>query len=272
MKTIKDVLWLWGQNPGTHHMADQGVDNPFNLPGVNRMTPKEGLSFFHIPNLCRVVFQGVPMKPYDDEMKIYGDVSQMIWSIADYGNNGRIEDPEDDLREVLRQASAYPNIKGAIMDDFFTNDYHFQKFKPAQVAHYQEQLHTAIDRELDFWVVIYTRDFGLNVKPYLEYIDVITMWTWNGKDLANLERNLAQLKELGGPDKKYLAGCYMWDYGDAKPLSPDLMRYQLDTYEHWLKTGEIEGVIFCSNCIADLGIHNVDLAREWIEKHQDDII
>ncbi|HOJ10432.1 MAG TPA: hypothetical protein PK733_07560 [Clostridiales bacterium] len=58
----------------------------------------------------------------------------------------------------------------------------------------------------------------------------------------------------------------MWDYGGKNPMPIDLMQYQLDKYYEWLKSGEIDGIIFCSNCIADLGLEAVDITREWIKK------
>jgi hypothetical protein len=31
-----------------------------------------------------------------------------------------------------------------------------------------------------------------------------------------------------------------------------------------LKKGDIEGIIFCSNCIADIGLETVEYTRKWI--------
>jgi len=33
-----------------------------------------------------------------------------------------------------------------------------------------------------------------------------------------------------------------------------------------IRSGEIEGIILCSNCIADLGIEAVEWTRQWIRK------
>jgi hypothetical protein len=30
-----------------------------------------------------------------------------------------------------------------------------------------------------------------------------------------------------------------------------------------LKKGDIEGIIFCSNCIADIGLDTVEYTRKW---------
>jgi hypothetical protein len=51
------------------------------------------------------------------------------------------------------------------------------------------------------------------------------------------------------------------------PMPADLMECQLDKYHGWLKAGRIDGVIFCSNCIADLELKAVDIARGWIRAH-----
>lgn len=272
MSMMKEKFWLWGQNPGTHHWKDKGVDNPFNLPGINKMTPLEGLRYFNIPNLCRVVFQGVPPKPYDEEMKKFKDVQEMIWSIADYGNNGRIEDPDDDVREVIRQAKMYPNISGVIMDDFFTNKEHFIKYDVEQIKRYKQQLHDEVGRKMDLWVVIYTHDYSPEIVPFLEVCDVITMWTWKGEDFTRLEENLTELKHIAGKEKRYYAGCYMWDYGNAKALTNETMQFQLDTYLKWMRTKEIEGIVFCSNCVADLGIEAAKMAKKWIESYGNEIL
>ena len=45
--TIKDRLWLWGQNPGSHH----GATNPYNLPGKNLMDAREGCDFSAFRNV-----------------------------------------------------------------------------------------------------------------------------------------------------------------------------------------------------------------------------
>ena len=49
MKNFKDKIWLLGETPGAHHNVAE-----YRLPGVNKMTPMEGLEFFGIPNLCRM--------------------------------------------------------------------------------------------------------------------------------------------------------------------------------------------------------------------------
>ena len=68
------------------------------------------------------------------------------------------------------------------------------------------------------------------------------------------------------PGKRRLAGCYMWNYGEGKPLSNKEMQDQLDCYYRHIKNGDIEGIVLCSNCIADIGLEGVDITRRWLDK------
>ena len=44
------------------------------------------------------------------------------------------------------------------------------------------------------------------------------------------------------------------------------MYRQLDLVGEKLATGEIEGAILCSNCVADLGFSTVDITLNWLDK------
>lgn len=58
MAKLKDKLWLWGQDAGSHHAA---VGNKsWKLPGENRMGPAEGAAYMGIKNIFRVVMGGGP--------------------------------------------------------------------------------------------------------------------------------------------------------------------------------------------------------------------
>ena len=61
---LRDTLWIWGQDAGSHHRTG---NNTWNLPGENRMGPVEGCRYLGIPNCCRVVMGGHPTPPFDAE-------------------------------------------------------------------------------------------------------------------------------------------------------------------------------------------------------------
>lgn len=261
---LRDKLWLWGQNPNTHH----GNGNPWRLPGENRMTPMEGCCYLGIPNCCRVGMSGLPKPPFDQDAMVLDTLDRVVWSILGDTHSGN----ESYLDEVLRIARKHPNVVGAVMDDFICTPGRSEIYTPQKLREYRERLHEELQRRLDLWVVVYEYELEKPIKPSLDECDVITFWTWHAKNLTMLEENYRRLREIAGESKPILAGCYMWDYGGAQPMPPDLMQLQLEVYHSWLNEGKIDGIIFCSNCIADIGLSAVETAREWICGHGGEIL
>jgi hypothetical protein len=170
---------------------------------------------------------------------------------------------------MLEVAKTHPNIVAGVADDFM-NDARMAVYTPEIIQGYKERLHNEIGRKLDFWAVIYAHELADRVKPFLDVFDVITFWNWYSDSLLNLDENLEKLRRLTGEDKPILAGCYMWDYGNHRPMPMELMKLQLNKYLEWYKEGKINGVILCSNCIADLGLETVAYTKEWLSQREED--
>ena len=103
----------------------------------------------------------------------------------------------------------------------------------------------------------------------MDVCDVVTFWTWRAEDLIKMEENLAKVESQLTKGQKIYAGCYMHDYGDCKEMPVETMTYQLEVYKRWIQEGRIEGIIICSNCIADIGLPAVDVTKKWIEDNQE---
>ena len=262
---IKDKLWLWGQNAGSHH----GTSNPYNLPGKNLMEAREGCDYFGIEKCLRVAMSAGPFPPFDKEAEKLNDLKEVVWSAIGAGDIEHYNNDQSDLDEVLRMAEIYPNITGAVLDDFFlaaeVPGKSSGRHSIESIRNMQRKLHNFSKRRLDLWMVWYSYQLDFKVNDYIKMSDVMTLWTWKGSDLPELDSNIQKFVEKTS-GKHRLAGCYMWNYGESKPLTMDQMKYQLDRYYHWLKKGDIEGIIFCSNCIADIGLDTVDYTRKWIAK------
>ena len=112
-------------------------------------------------------------------------------------------------------------------------------------------------------MVLYDHDLRLPAQAHLDLCDVVTFWTWRAEDLGKLEQNFEAAEKLAPRSRKVL-GCYMWDYGDKKPMPPDLMKRQCDLALRWLREKRIEGIIFLASCICDLGLEAVEWTRNWI--------
>jgi len=272
-KKLKDRLWLWGQNAGSHH-ASAG-NKGWKLPGINRMSPVEGANYLGIPNICRVVMGGQPEPPFDGESDALRGMNQVVWSaIGDSGstrNNG-----QSDLEEVLRQAGMHQNITGVILDDFFkskrSSDDSHGRYSVEKIAAMRKELCEKAPRPLDFWIVWYKRELGFDIDDYLSLFDVITYWNMKAPaESAQLEDDIATVVRKT-PGKRRLAGCYLWNYGEGKPLSLEEIQRECETYRDWVRRDLIEGIIFCSNCCADLGLDAVEWVRDWIRKEGDEVI
>ena len=266
MSTLHERLWLWGQSPDVHWEDN----NTYNLPGHSRMTAVEGLMYFDIPNICRVRMMGHPMPPYDQESIAMRPAKQVVWSLL--GATAEPVTEWGDSDEVIRQAKKFPNITGGVFDDFFIPK-RIEHYTPEKLRSIKKRMSAETGRPLDMWVVCYEDklDNVPNIASYLNTFDVVTFWTWEGCHLDRAERNIERIREMA-PNTRILAGCYMWNYGESCPLTMEQMKFQTDLYLRLIKEGKIEGIIVCSNCIADLGIECVEYMRNWIREHKDDVI
>ena len=121
-------------------------------------------------------------------------------------------------------------------------------------------------RKPDLGAVLYTHQLNPAIRHHLELCDVVSFWSWTADELMKLPENFAKYQEII-QKKRTLLGVYMWDFGKCKPLSIDLMKMQCDMGLKWLKSGVIEGMIFCLSSICDLDIEAVRWSKQWIAEH-----
>jgi hypothetical protein len=189
-----------------------------------------------------------------------------VWSIV--GASGITRDQE--RRDVLAMARKIPNIVGVFMDDFFTDNRSgkLASLTLDQIRDVQKQLKSS-SKKLDLYVVLYTRQLIPELRDYLNLIDVVTLWTWETAELANLEANLASLEKLAPTSRKIL-GCYTADYDPKRTpwwtaLPVPTMQRQCETGLKWLREGRIDGICIYGTAM-DLGWDSVEWARAWIQR------
>lgn len=266
MAKLRDKLWLWAQSPDAHYETN----NTYNLPGHSRMTAAEGAFYFNIPNVCRVRMMGHPMPPYDQESVPLRPCKQVVWSLLGAGAEPVTEWGDTD--EVIKQAKMYDNVVGGVFDDFFLQK-RIEFYTPDKLRAIKKRMCDGVGRNLDMWVVIYEDklDNVANIADYLDAFDVLTFWTWEGKSLNRAEANIDRIHKLA-PGKSVKMGLYMWNYGEHCPFTVEDMKAQCENDLRMLKDGKIDGIILCSNCIADLNIEAVEWTRNWLFEHMDDEI
>jgi len=101
----------------------------------------------------------------------------------------------------------------------------------------------------------------------LDECDVASLWTWKLAELQQLEVNFEKFRVIWGYERPLYGGCYLWAYPDRCPMNLNLLKFQLDTYYKWIIKHKLDGVIFCSNTICDIGLESVKLVKNWIDEH-----
>jgi hypothetical protein len=257
--SVRDRLWLWGHDAGSHNDA-------WGLPGPSRITPVEAAFYLGIPNVIMVRYSGRPPLPFDQYAVPFRSLRRVVWSVV--GANGRTGPKERE--HVLALAARQPNITGVIMDDFFAGAFDEDQRRDlaalslGQLRQLRSQLRIG-RRRLDLWAVLYESQLGKPLSDYLELLDTVSFWTWDSAKLCDLPSNFEKVEAVA-PKRGKVLGCYLWDYGKKRPMPLDLMERQCQCGLEWLQAGRIEGVIFLASCICDLDLEAVEWTRGWIAK------
>ena len=81
------------------------------------------------------------------------------------------------------------------------------------------------------------------VDKIIEALDVVNLWVWNGRDLADLEEHVAFIEDLE-PEKPIVVGLYLHNYGEGKNMTLELHEHQCTTALRLTHEGRIEGMVF----------------------------
>lgn len=262
---LRDRLWMWGHDSGD---VDRAY-NPSNIPLSIPISMPDAIKSMGIPNLC-VIRRG---RPYDEYINQFKSVKRITWSIAMSTNDTyhALKNYVFGLRDTMS------NFTGYFLDDFFSfsdkpqSDNNSTKGPAPAVLSmeeleqlYQETL--AYKRRVDLNVVLYTHQLHPSIQPAMKYVDVVSLWIWNGSDILKIEEDFKKYRSLV-PDKPTLLGIYMWDFGGEKELDQDLMVKQLDYAYGLYKEGQIEGMIFHCTPLVNKNLKAVNYARDWIAKY-----
>ena len=259
MTTLKDRLWIWGHEAGSHN-------GMYDIEG-SVMTPAEGAEYLGARNMFMIVHLDKPKPPFDDYSRDLCSLLQVKWSVVGDGSSEDDNTGIGNLEEVLRQAQIFPNITGGMFDDFFL-PHRMAEYTPERLKSMADRLHKNEGRPLDMWCVLYNHDLDKDIGSFLDAFDGVSFWTWKESDLISFEDNYHKFLSMT-KGKKRMLGCYLYNYGEQKQSTVEMMEYQLKTYAECIKRREVEGIIFCSNTVMDLGFCAVAAAKNWIAEHGD---
>ena len=275
--SVRDRLWMWGHDAGSlgSYIPEE--------EGGGRILPAAAIKTMGIPNVCMVPFTGTPRpEEYDGYARQFNDpaIKRLTWSFV----HASKEDTQAIKAAALRQAAKYGNFVGLDMDDFFRGHLNASTtdrpvsiapaaLTPAQVVDVQKELDTTAPkcrgRKLDLSIVWYTHQIHPAIKRHIDQVDVVYFWTWNANHLIDLEENFNAFRAIC-PDVRVRLGVYMWNFNNKAIIPIELMKHQLDLAYRWLKSGEVEGLIFHCTPLCDMNLEAVEYSRRWIDSHGDE--
>jgi len=264
---VRDKFWLFASRA---HDDDVwlGKNTSDRFTRWSRITPAEGALMLDIPNIIMIVSDGVPA-PYSSDaygyMESFSRMKNVLWSIS--GSGGFRAGNEEKF--ICDLAKRYPNVTGAFADDFIrsgmTPDETAEKLSIIDNA--RSVLDTAC-RPLEMWLTFYTRDIESCDESLYGKFDALSLWTWEYKELDNLEKNFEAL-EKKFPDKKKYLGIYIYDYPSGVPVPVEYMEKQCEYGLSLIKSGRADGMIFLTNCVMGVGLPSEYWLRDWIDSVKD---
>lgn len=260
---LRDKFWLWGHPEGRYNNNDF-----YGHHAVSRMTPMEACLYLGIKKTFMVPEKWeVNRRQYN---KSFTTLNEVAWECH------KACKTMEELEVLIQDCADFPNVIGVVYDDFQSKD-KYKEIPVESLWERRELLKNNNVRPLDSWMVLYTREFGLDAAKdedfmrYIEPFDGIIMWTWEEKDVPLIPEKWEQFKKMT-PNKRRMFGCYLYNFGEAKQATGAAVKWQLDWYREKLLAGEAEGIVLHTNTMADLDYEAYDAALEWMAEHGDEVI
>lgn len=256
---LKDCLWTWG-NP---EMTTAGEHT---AAAFAQASPAERSKLLGTPNVI-LGGNGLPNDDAEAELltKQVAHCPRIIWEITADGAGGPPFVYKERIAQVLRLAQKYPQIEGVVLDDMSSSGMD-KGFRAENIAHIRELLGEA-NKRIKIWGVVYTMNLerpGMN--ECIKELDVILLCEWFGDKVGDLEKHVAHCEKLF-PGKPIVLGTYLYDYGQNKRMTPDLLERQYSLARELFRKGRIKGIEFTT---IDNDADAVAWTADWI-KHVGDL-
>ena len=283
--TVRDHLWIFTVPAGLNNDHLEKGD----CRGGSRMTPAEGAFYLDIPNLLLIRASNLPTLPgkqqgraktsFEQYAISFQPLDRVVWSVVGSSGKGGM----NELPYVLSLAKKFPNISGIYLDDFIIDAKKQADGRivgrPAltrsEVESARKKL-KSLGRPMDIWVTLYSHELlpkhagyrGCDppLADFLDLFDVLTLWTWNSKELPQLEESLEALEAVAPKGRRIALGMYLWDFHNSGPVPVELMQHQCELGLKWLKEKRVHELIFLANTVLDVGLPSAEFSRNWIAK------
>ena len=137
---------------------------------------------------------------------------------------------------ICQLAEKYPNITGASWMTFGNSGQRQMVRGKRRCCCKQSSSPDAACRPLELHVVWYTHEVSAVPKAAFDYIDGLTLWTWNRR--YAIEKRFEQI-EKDFPRHQKMLGIYMYDFSNRQPVETSLMEHQCELGLRLLQEGRL---------------------------------
>ena len=262
---LREKMWLWG-HPERRYNYEFGNDRE------SRMTPMEACLYLGVRNtFMSPVGWKVDRRQYN---KSFITLKEVGWECYKAGETPDLINP------IIEEARNFPNNGRVVFDDFKRQNRYgdYTKLKMEDLFEVNRRLHEDAPHPMSMWMVLYANEFGLGeeadaeFRRYIDPFDGVIMWGWLESKVKEQFHEKYEIFKKLTHDKRRMLGCYLYNFGESRQATPEIVLWQLDTYREKLLSGEIEGIVLHSNPMADLDYPAFEVAREWMLVHGDDEI
>jgi len=246
--TLNDRVWVWG---GPTAQWGGSMDDDCLAKGAG---------FFGARNVLYVYGQH-----NDTMLSVLEPFDRVVCQI---GSNCR--NPEaihGDTVAEAEQLSAlslrYPNVVGAVIDDFDTGG---EDFSATKMRSLQQALRSR-NASLKLHVVTYVERSHAGYEDVLPYIDTVTMWVWEQSNIARIDASLQTIRDEF-PGKPIYMGVFLHDYGETKAAMPvERLQFQLDKARTFLAEDLLQGVIILGDREIAKHPEQAAFVRDYLATH-----
>lgn len=167
------------------------------------------------------------------------------------------------LRATKELASQDTRIDGFLIDDFSTGTVD-AGVMPDDIARLQ-YINAAEHPHLPLMGTIYTLSLDKPELPgLLPFFASYLTPLWHAADINQFSGDIDRLSVMSG-GKPQLLCIYLYDFGNGKRASRDLMRRQLDTVEMLIRSDKVVGAVVLGTNMMDLPWEATECFYEWLE-------
>ena len=262
--TLRDHLWLWGMRvnilqelkgyPFWEETSALTTEQAIERTGIRNVLiagqlPLTKETMAQLPAAKRIIAKWQMHKAVDGKAQV--DYQMAL----------------DALLQAKELAAADPRIEAFLLDDF-SNGTVEAGVTPQHLADLQFE-NFARPPQLPLMCTFYEMSLEDDrLPPLLPYFAGFMNPLWHAADIEKQKGYADRLGELSG-SKPVLLCIYLYDYGNLRKISYDLMRRQLEVCEEMIRERRVYGVVILGTCTMDLDWEANKALYDWLDERGD---